>query len=192
MSIYESTRFFTYGTICRICTFGNQQQKNPALKIFHCLQFSNFVNLRIYAVFHLWYNIQDMYIWKSTAKKSSFKNFSVCPISTILSIYESTRFFTYGTIFMICYFENQQLKREKNPALKIFQSLQFLIFFNLRIYAVFHLWYNIQDLLIWKSTTQQQNKSSFKHFSVSPILEFCQSTNLGGFHLWYNIQDMLI
>ena len=152
MSIYESTQFFTYGTIFSICTFGNQQQKNPALKIFQCvqflqfcqstnlrgfspmvqfsgsvnleinnstakknpalkifqcLQFWNFVNLRIYAVFHLWYNIQDMYIWKSTAKKSSFKNFSVCPISTILSIYESTRFFTYGTIFMICYFENQ-------------------------------------------------------------------------------------
>ena len=139
MSIYESTRFFTYGTICRICTFGNQQQKNPALKIFHCLQFSNFVNLRIYAVFPLWYNIQDLYIWKST---------------------------------------NQQ---QKNPALKNFQCLQFSNFVNLRIYAVFHLWYNFQDLLIWKSTTQQQNKSSFKNFSVSPILEFCQSTNLRGF-----------
>ena len=80
----------------------NLQQKNPALKIFHFLQFSNFVNLRIYEVFHLWYNIQYMYIWKSTTKKSSFKNFSVCPISSILSIYESTRFFTYGTIFRIC------------------------------------------------------------------------------------------
>ena len=101
--------------------------------------FSNFVNLRIYAVFPLWYNIYDLYIWKST---------------------------------------NQQ---QKNLALKIFQCLQFSYFVNLRIYAVFHLWYNFQDLLIWKSTTQQQKKSSFKNFSVSSILEFCQSTNQRGF-----------
>ena len=74
--------------------------KNPALKIFQCLQLSNFVNLRIYAVFHLWYNIQDLYIWKST---------------------------------------NQQ---QKNQALKNFQCLQFSNFVNLRIYVVFHLWYN--------------------------------------------------
>ena len=54
LSIYESSWLFTYCTIFRICSFGNQlinSKKNQALKIFQCLQFSNFVNLRIYTFF---------------------------------------------------------------------------------------------------------------------------------------------
>ena len=112
---------------------------------------------------------------KSTAKKSVFKNFSVCTISPILSIYESTRFFTYSTIVRICPFGNKQINSKKNPALTIFQCLQFSNFVNLRIYAVFHLWYNIQDLLIWKSTNQQQKNPAFKIFQC---LQFSNFVNL--------------
>ena len=134
MSIYESTRFLTYGTICRICTFGNQQQKNPALKIFHCLQFSNFVNLRIYAVFHLWYNIQDMLICKSTTqqeKKYSFKNFQCLPFTNFVNLRIYAVFHLWYNIqdLLILKSTNQQ---QKNPALKIFRCLQFSNFVNLR------------------------------------------------------------
>ena len=70
-------------------------------------------------------------------------------------------------------------------------------FVNLRIYAVFHLWYYIQDLYIWKSTNQQQ-----KNLAVKPsckiffyFLQFSNFVNLriyAVFHLWYNIQDVYI
>ena len=128
MSIYESTWFFTYGTICRIFTFGYQQQKNPALKNFHCLQFSNFVNLRIYAVFHLSYNIQDLYIWKSTnqqQKNQALKIFQCLQFSNFINLWIYSVFHLYMQDLYIWRSTNQQ---QKNPALNIFQCVQFLQF----------------------------------------------------------------
>ena len=118
LSIKESTQFFTYGTILRICTFGYQQinSKNIQLwKFFSVSNFSNFVNLLMYAVFHLWYDIKDLYIWKSTNQQQRIQlyNFFSVSNSPILSIYKSTRFFTYGTIFRICTFGNQLINSKK-------------------------------------------------------------------------------
>ena len=98
---------------------GINSKKNPALKIFQCLQFSNFVNLRIYAVFHLWYNMQDMYIWKSTAKKSSFKKFSLSPI---LQFCQSTNLWSFSPMVQYSVYVHFLLTLQK------FQCVQFLQF----------------------------------------------------------------
>ena len=65
-------------------------------------------------------------------------------------------------------------------------------FVNLRIYVVIHLWYNIQDLYIWKSTNQQQKNRALKIFQCLQFSNFVNLRIYAVFHLWYNIQYMYI
>ena len=128
----------------------------------------------------------------STAKISSFEKFSVRPIFPIFSIYESTRFFTYGTIFRICTFGNQQINRKNIQFWKFFSFSNFSNFVNLRLYAVYQLWYNIQDLYIWKSTTKQKKNPTLNIFQCLQFSNFVNLRLYAVFHLKYNIQDLYV
>ena len=115
LSIYESKRFFTYGTIFRICTFRNKRinsQKKSTFKIFKFLQFCQSTNLHGF---------------------SPMVQYS-------------------GSVHL----EIKELTAKKNPPLKFLSFSNFSNFVNLQFYTDFHLWYNIQDLFIWKSTNLKQ------------------------------------
>ena len=92
------------------------------------LQFCQSTTLRGFSPMVQYLGSVHLEINKSTAKKSIFKNFSVCPISPILSIYKSTQFFTYGTIFSICTFLTYFKKIsvcQISPILSIYESTRF-------------------------------------------------------------------
>ena len=74
------------------------------------VQFSGSVNLEIN---------------NSTAKKSSFKNFSV---SSILEFCQSTNQRGFSPIVQYSVYVHLEINSKKNPALKIFQCVQFLQF----------------------------------------------------------------
>ena len=113
-------------------------------------------------------------------------------MSAILQLCQSTNLRGFSPMVQYAGYVHLEINSKKNPALKIFHCLQFSNFVNLRIYAVFPLWYNIQDLYIWKSTNQQQKNPALKIFQCLQFSNFVNLRIYAVFHLWYNFQDQLI
>ena len=124
-----------------------------------------------------------MQINNSTAKKSSFKTFS---LSSIPQLCQSTTLRGFSPMVQYSgsvYLEINKSTAKKSSFRKIFSFSNFSNFVNLRFYTFFYLWYNIQHLYILKKTNRQHKKPNLKNFLFIQFLQFCQTTILHSFSL---------